>query len=92
MPPPPLSDQRSSPCGGSHRFTTAAIFTVQPPERERNPYDLRVYRARWPAIVHNCSIRSETAYGIGQRLDDASFPTDVPVSYTHLTLPTKRIV
>ena len=58
-----------------HPFTTAAIFTLQAPDRMLNPYDLRVYRARWQALVHNCSITSTTAYGLGQRLDRATFPS-----------------
>ena len=61
-----------------HAFTTAAILTLQAPERERNPYDLRVHRARWHSLVHNCSVRSSTGYGIGQRLDEVSFPEGVP--------------
>lgn len=56
-----------------HAFTTAAIFTVQSPDREHNPYDLRVYRARWQSLVGNCSVRSAMGYGLGQRLDEATF-------------------
>ena len=78
---PPSLDKNYVPEGVSqysvrrHPFTTAAIFTLQAPDRMLNPYDLRVYRARWQALVHNCSITSTTAYGLGQRLDRATFPS-----------------
>ena len=50
-----------------HRFSAAAILTLQAPERARNPHDLRVYRQRWHGLVHNCSVRSAESYAIGQR-------------------------
>ena len=66
-----------------HAFSTAAILTLQSPDRRTNPYDLRVYRARWPALLANCSVRSATAYGIGQRLDEATWP-EAEVPYVDL--------
>ncbi len=51
-----------------HRFSAAAILTLQAPDREKNRYDLRVYRQRWHGLVGNCSVRSAESYAIGQRL------------------------
>lgn len=48
-----------------HSFAAAAIFTVQSPE---NPYDLRVYHARWQTMLRNCSMKSGVGGGIFQRV------------------------
>ena len=67
-------------------FSTSAILTLQAPARpigvgeasadtsHRNPYDLRLWRVRWPALLHNCSIRTDMAYGAGVRLIADSLP------------------
>jgi len=62
-----------------HTFAAAAIFTVQAPQRDYNPYDLRVYNARWPVLVRNCSWRSMPSGSIYQRVVGNPFAgTDVP--------------
>lgn len=58
-----------------HHFSASVILTMQAPDRQLNPYDLRIYHARWPKLLRNCNIRSGAAYGIGQRL--SKFPQNV---------------
>lgn len=69
---------RNYPVPARHHFSAAAILTLQSPERERNPYDLRIYAARWPSIVRNCSIRTTSVGGINVRLDSSTWPADMP--------------
>lgn len=57
-----------------NRFAASAILTLHAPEREANPVDLRVYRTRWPALLGNCSVRTNDAYGVGVRFNPKSFP------------------
>jgi hypothetical protein len=60
----------------THTFSTSAILTLQAPVREApsprdaNPFDLRLYRVRWPALLHNCSISTQTVVGVGVRFGD----------------------
>ena len=62
-----------------HTFAAAAIFTVQAPQRESNPYDLRVYHARWPRFVRNCSFQSTPSGSIYQRVKGNPFESmEVP--------------
>ena len=51
-----------------HSFAPAAILTLQAPSRELNLADLRIYRTRWPALLHNCSINTAGVVGVGVRL------------------------
>lgn len=48
-----------------HSFSAATILTLQAPVRKDNPYDLRLYRARWPAFLNNCSVRLSNVHGVG---------------------------
>jgi hypothetical protein len=57
-----------------HTFAASAILTLRAPERGLNPYDLRIYRVRWTDIVLNCSLVSQAAGGIFQRLGSATAP------------------
>ena len=61
-----------------HHFSTAAILTLQAPDRRQNPSDLRIYNARGTELQQNCSIKATGTYGIGQRLDAGTFPVGVP--------------
>ena len=53
-----------------HRFSTSAILTLQSPERTANPFDLRMFRTRWPALLHNCSVRAARLHGVGIRFGE----------------------
>jgi len=56
-------------------FTASAILTLHSPDRESDPFDTRVYRTRWPAMMHNCSIRATESYGVGLRFARDTVPS-----------------
>lgn len=60
-----------------HRFAASAILTLHAPNRTLNPFDLNVFRTRWPAMLHNCSVRTVDAYGVGVRFKRDSMPEGV---------------
>jgi hypothetical protein len=53
-------------------FSPAAILTLQAPLRDRNPYDVRMYRVRWPALLFNCSVRLAAIHGVGARFNSVN--------------------
>ena len=70
-----------------HHFTTAAILTLSAPDRAANPYDLKLRRVRWPALMFNCShVASSGAYGIGVRLDETATSNEVVLEEAAVTL------
>ena len=60
-----------------HNFAASAILTLHAPNRSSNPYDLNVFRHRWPALLENCSVRAVDAYGVGARFRRDTVPTQV---------------
>ena len=60
-----------------HRFAASAILTLHAPDRSSNPFDLNVFRHRWPALLENCSVKYVDAYGIGVRFQRATIPPPV---------------
>lgn len=73
-----------------HTFSASVILTLQAADRhtkkvknttsrrEGNPFDLTMYRTRWPELLHNCSVRA-TTYGVGGKLNGRT----VPAAVTH---------
>lgn len=57
-----------------HHFAASAIFTMHAPDRTLNPFDLNVFRLRWPALLRNCSVRTVDAYGVGARFVRDTMP------------------
>lgn len=57
-----------------HRFAASAIFTLHAPNRTANPFDLNIFRTRWPALLRNCSVRTMDAYGVGARFQRDTMP------------------
>ena len=55
-----------------HSFAAAVILTLQAPLRDQNPSDLRLYRVRWPALLHNCSVRAASVVGVGVRFGNVN--------------------
>jgi len=60
-----------------HHFAASAILTLHAPDRKLNPYDLSVFRTRWPALLHNCSVQTVDAYGVGVRFNRTTMPDPV---------------
>ena len=60
-----------------HPFAASAIFTMHAPDRNINPIDLNIFRVRWPALLHNCSVRTVDAYGVGARFQRETMPPQV---------------
>ena len=60
-----------------HNFAASAIFTMHAPNRSLNPFDLNIFRTRYPALMRNCSVRTIDAYGIGARFDRNTVPPHV---------------
>ena len=57
-----------------HHFAASAIFTMHEPDRTLNPFDLHVFRTRWPALLYNCSVLTVDAYGVGARFQRDTMP------------------
>lgn len=55
-------------------FTASAILTLHAPRRESDPFDTRLYRTRWPALLPNCSVRASESYGVGVRFHRHTLP------------------
>ena len=61
-----------------HPFAASAILTLHAPTRgELNPFDLNIFRHRWPALLDKCSVRAADAYGVGARLHRETVPPQV---------------
>lgn len=56
-------------------FTASAILTLHSPNRVTDPFDTNIYRVRWPALLHNCSIRTKDSYGVGVRFHREGVPS-----------------
>lgn len=57
-----------------HHFAASAILTLHAPDRALNPFDLNIFRTRWPALLNNCSVRTVDAYGVGARFNRSTMP------------------
>ena len=56
-----------------HHFAASAILTLHVPDRSHNPFDLNIYRTRWPALLRNCSILTDDSYGVGIRFNRTAY-------------------
>jgi len=60
-----------------HSFAASGILTLHEPDRTMNPYDLNIYRTRWPLLLGNCKIKTLDAYGVGARFIKHTVPQDM---------------
>lgn len=68
-----------------HAFAASAILTLHAPSRDANPVDLTVYRHRHTALLRNCSVGTQAAYGVGARLVRDTLPSRLFEAPVHIT-------
>ena len=68
-----------------HAFGASAILTLHAPSRDVNPVDLAIYRHRHTALLRNCSVGTQAAYGVGARLWRSTLAPKLFEAPVHIT-------